>query len=552
MVEQGLSKRKFSTTCARFGYFELAKWGHSQNCLLWGAITAAVSAETPEPESLSFMKWARSEGSQIFSATISRAAKKGSLEIVKWLMEEAQRCLSENGGRKEKENEGKEGEKGEEDEEEREEREFKEELRKRDRREKGEDAMSKLTHGAASGGNLEILRWAKEKGFLYTGGDYLFSPDPEVLEFLDTLSPHGLDEWQLRKAIKKGNLDYLKWVAIKEPKLLRLSYLTNCNEAIKGNHVEILKWYHGNSTILVSDTDCRLASNIGNFEITKWMRDSLGIGWDKIKSKDIAKSGNIELLKWARDHGCPWKPSTCSGAATSGNFEMLKWVHKHGCPLSDNLCYKAAASGNPEILKWAREHGCSWDVSTCAAAAKKGNLETLKWARDQGCPWDNTTCFAAITENHIEILDWAFRNGCPCTSEEVFRHAAQHGKLKALIWAKKNLPFPQNLDGLLILAINCFSDPSYVLTWMQRNGIILPESISDLIQNSDKLYALLWLIKHKLPVELRGAWREMEEVWWVKGPGGWRTMVREAKEVLRGEENIEKWIKKIKKGKRGW
>jgi hypothetical protein len=97
------SKRKFCHTCTLFGYFELAKWGTSKNCLIFNTISAA--AKFPESHALPFMKWARSQGAKILVEAIKQAAERGSLEAIKWMVGEWED--RENGGE-----EGKGGETG--------------------------------------------------------------------------------------------------------------------------------------------------------------------------------------------------------------------------------------------------------------------------------------------------------------------------------------------------------------------------------------------------------------------------------------------------------
>jgi hypothetical protein len=117
-IHHGLSKNKFSHTCARFGYFDLSKWGNSQNCLIFDVIFEAASylskklqllkisenslhQETSETFSLPeisknsvipFMKWARSEGVRIPRKALQEASYGGS-EVVEWLVEEVEKSI---------------------------------------------------------------------------------------------------------------------------------------------------------------------------------------------------------------------------------------------------------------------------------------------------------------------------------------------------------------------------------------------------------------------------------------------------------------------------
>jgi hypothetical protein len=84
-----------------------------------------------------------------------------------------------------------------------------------------------------------------------------------------------------------------------------------------------------------------------------------------------------------------------------------------------------------------------------------------------------------------------------------------------------------------------------VLTWMKKNGIPFPENFRSMIQNSENLETLLWLIKQELDAEFRGIWREVEEVVDLLVPRvveDETQIVEEAKKVVDDGRRVEEFI----------
>jgi hypothetical protein len=492
------------------------------------------------------MKWARSKSSKIFPGDIRAAAQRGYLESVKWLVGEVSKD-------RRKEAKAEEGTKGDEGEEEgdgtAEERGIGEGGRRayegRDDllgdSEEDEWRRVELVIGAAEGGHMDILLWAKEEkglpSFLTNEGGYYPSGNLEVLKFLrmERYSVRSLE--QVGYAIEGGHVDVLNWLVSNNSELREnisqnLGHLLlSMKTAVRKNHVDALIWVHENfgfppdSSILYDE-----ATSSGNFEMLKFLRN-LGINFSTVAALGLAKSGNFEMIKWARDHGCPIYPYTCTAAAAAGNLEMMIWAREEGCPWSYTTCSRAvnleilqwardhgcpwnedtcSFAVNLEILMWAREHGCPWNSLTCSSAAATGNLQMIKWAREHGCPWDQDTCIEAINGNHIEVLEWTFKNGCPITPETIIRVAAFAGNTEALNWAKKNLALdPSDFTPLVYEGMESFLGASCVLTWLQKNEIPFPPDFPALVESAH-LPVMFWYIKNNLPAKLRGIWREIE------------------------------------------
>jgi hypothetical protein len=145
----------------------------------------------------------------------------------------------------------------------------------------------------------------------------------------------------------------------------------------------------------------------------------------------------------------------------------------------------------------------------CQAAALSRKLEIFKFVREHGCPWDPEL---AIIKN-LEITKWAFMNGFTCKTRDIFKNAAEQGKTDVLEWAKQTFPCKEKyLKMIVMLALP--RSHVHVIEWAEKNNIsdtIWPDFW--LLAETGSLPPKLWAIKTKiLPVELRGIFREVEEL----------------------------------------
>jgi hypothetical protein len=188
--------------------------------------------------------------------------------------------------------------------------------------------------------------------------------------------------------------------------------MSECGElAIKGGHLDVLKWARLNDCIWDEDL-CDYAAQYGRLDILKWARANQA-PWDEFTCSIAAQHGHLHILKWARANGCPWDEQTCAWAAQGGHLEILEWARANHCPWNEETCSTAAHHGHLHVLIWARANHAPWDRWTCVEAARMGHLHILKWARANHCPWDRWTCMIAAHTGNVEILEWAKANGCP-------------------------------------------------------------------------------------------------------------------------------------------
>ena len=211
-------------------------------------------------------------------------------------------------------------------------------------------------------------------------------------------------------AAYRNNMNILKWA--KENGFIFGKEV--CEVAIINNEIDILKYAIENGAPC-SPKVIEYAVKI-NPSLINYLLDS-GCECNYYVTYFAAKKGDIELLKYFHEKGCPWDTTTCMGAAMGGNLDCLDYAHLNGCPWDETTCEYSAFGGHIECLKYADKNGCPWDETTCEGAAKGGHLECLKYAHQNGCPWNENTCQGAAFEGHIECLIYATENGCPCDAD---------------------------------------------------------------------------------------------------------------------------------------
>ncbi len=177
-------------------------------------------------------------------------------------------------------------------------------------------------------------------------------------------------------AASGGNLAMLQWLREK-----RCPWDSGtCFDAAEGGHLEVLQWAHANGCPW-NEWTCTAAAEGGHLEALQWARAN-GCPWTDRTCAYAASGGHLEVLQWARANGCPWDELTCTAAAANGYLGVLQWARANGCPWNESTCKNAAHRGHLTILQWARANGCPWDESTW----KLAHESVRQWLRENRCP----------------------------------------------------------------------------------------------------------------------------------------------------------------------
>jgi hypothetical protein len=377
---------------------------------------------------------------------------------------------------------------------------------------------------AALFGHLDVLKWAKKNNYIFSvrtslnaaHGGYL-----DILKFIEIECGTTFGWVVCSGAALGGHLEVLKWA---RQNGYPWGDKTSSNASESG-HFGLLKWLAENKCHL-SDDICLAAVKHGNLKVLKWAREN-GCLWDENTCSLAAENGHFELLKWARENNCPWDEMSCSAAAKNGHFNILKWLRENGCPWDEATCSWASTIGHFTMLKWARENGCPWNEETCSAAAKHGRLDILKWAREKNCPWNGNTCTFAAAWGHFEILKWAVKNGCPwdeliCLNVALIRPSA---KLlpEGQTWREAIKPGPSpheaqsqndSFDILKLIKKNKHSWDKHtfeyairggnldILKRLKEEGCPWDEKTSHFAAKQNMFDILKWLVNNGCPVDM--------------------------------------------------
>ena len=269
------------------------------------------------------------------------------------------------------------------------------------------------------GGSVEILEYWREKGYdldtwACTGAAR--AGRLEALKFLRGLDPPcSWNSTTCNYAAQGGHLEVLKWLRDQDPPCPW--DWTTSSHAAEGGRLEVLKWLRAQEPPCHWDwMTFSYAAKGGHLDVLKWARSQdPPCPWNERTCGGAAGGGRLDVLKWARsqDPPCPWDEWTCFDAAGGGHLEVLKWARSQDppCPWSVMTCAGAAEGGHLEVLKWARSQDppCPWSGETCNGAAGNGHLDVLKWARSQDppCPWSRDACRRlALEGDHQHIIKW--------------------------------------------------------------------------------------------------------------------------------------------------
>ncbi|WZN64460.1 putative ankyrin repeat protein [Chloropicon roscoffensis] len=198
--------------------------------------------------------------------------------------------------------------------------------------EKGWETNWETCEWAGMSGSIEVLEYLKERGYEFNvmacvraaKGGHL-----EALKYLRGLDPPcpwdgAVCSW----AAEGGQLEVLQWLRGQDPPC-PWSWLT-CSDAARGGQLEALKWARSEDPPCPWDrSTCFQAAYGGHLEVLKWARSQdPPCPWDWETCGWAAEGGQLEVLKWLRsqDPPCPWYRSGCREVASLGHPHVVEWI----------------------------------------------------------------------------------------------------------------------------------------------------------------------------------------------------------------------------------
>jgi hypothetical protein len=195
----------------------------------------------------------------------------------------------------------------------------------------GQDVSHTITNVIAHKGNLEILKYALEKG-------------------------HEIDEGAIRFAADRGDLEMVKFTHSNSPRG-QSSFFYACIRAARNGHLEIIKYAKDKGLLAGGHAYGCSAAIGGQLEVIKYLDDNGG-HLDSWTFESAAKGGHLEILKYLHENGILWNHRTCSWAASNGHLDCLRYAHENGCPWTGLTLRYALESNHMDCWTYARDNGC--------------------------------------------------------------------------------------------------------------------------------------------------------------------------------------------------
>ena len=238
--------------------------------------------------------------------------------------------------------------------------------------EKGWELTLETDMWAGMRGSIEVLEYIRGKGYVFkedacagaARGGHL-----EALKYLRGLDPPcPWNRWTLAEAAYRGHLEVLKWARSENPPCPWGEVTSGW--AAEGGQLDVLEWARGqNPPCPWNECTFALAARGGPLEALKWLRDQdPPCPWGEDTCRTAVEYGRLDVLEWLRgqDPPCPWNERTCVFAARGGNLEALKWARSQDppCPWSRSDCrLEASWSGHQHIVDWIDQQEDVSDVS---------------------------------------------------------------------------------------------------------------------------------------------------------------------------------------------
>jgi hypothetical protein len=389
--------------CAKFGYFELAKWGHENKCRV---SPEAIGAASEHVDAIPFLEWIHhvlDGNDSLLSAALRPAAAHGHVETLEWLLE------------------------------------------------KEIPWKPTVLIDAASAGHLHVLQWAKEKKLvlppLNSMGQCALSGNLEVLRWVR--DNHYWLNYCFIWAAKKGHVHVLEWLAGERVRPDEMELQSCYFLAGEEGHVAVLEWMEGQGWMTREAAYVEVyqkAARRGQIEVLRWMRERQHPGMEGV-CKEGARYGMLEVVKWGREEGGPWDQQKADemmrAAVDGGSLEVMKWVQEQGgriypgfyhtifffssynvgvdeipkifdffensgCPLP-SFCWQEVWEHSLKfeclnMLEWLSLRDpllpCFWEISVCSSS-----LGSLKWLKSKGCPRKKGKNFFVLARD-VKVHEW--------------------------------------------------------------------------------------------------------------------------------------------------
>ncbi len=304
-------------------------------------------------------------------------------------------------------------------------------------------------------------------------------------------------------AAEAGQLQILRWFEDKGYVELQHLTVSVMNRAAAKGHLEVVRWLHNHRCVKCTTEAMDSAAANGHLNVVQWLHTYRKEGCTTYAMTAAAGRGHLHVVKWLhryRNEGCTTE--AMDNAASYGNIDVLNWLHQHrheGC--TTEAMNGAAAHGHLHILEWLktnRHEGCT--ARAFRLAIEYGHAEIAKWLvakYPHNCQFNEVHILSWTTNGTLELIKTVYENGWGTMSSWVLAHAAYFGELAGV-------------EYLHHMQVECISSVStyaaqrghlHILQWLHGNACkcIDPNvSIMDVAANAGHLHILKWLHENKV------------------------------------------------------
>ena len=210
-----------------------------------------------------------------------------------------------------------------------------------------------------------------------------------------------------------NKLELLKWV--REEKKCEWDEWTIRTAACRGN-LEMVKYCVANECP-IDEKACAWAARCGHLEVLKYLHEEVKAPWESCTSSWAAGGGNLHILEYLVERKYDqYETYACFLAAEHGHLDCLKYLHETAkAPWYSDTAWIAADSGQLHILEYLVEREYDeYDENACRYAAENGHLDCLKYLHETAkAPWDGYAFQGARKNKHHDCVQYLLDNDCP-------------------------------------------------------------------------------------------------------------------------------------------
>jgi hypothetical protein len=208
-------------------------------------------------------------------------------------------------------------------------------------------------------------------------------------------------------AASTGNIEVLRYAH-------SLGILLNnaCDVAAKCGHMEIVQFLVG-VRCKMSGATVVAAAESGRLDLVQYLIDA-GCSVDEAVMDGAVDSGRLEIVQYLIDIGCDfYTTSTIIVAAKRGYLDIVQYLYQCGCEGNVRVTCSAAEAGSLDVVRFCCENDFGVNSSVMRCAVRSGSLEMVKYLHQFGCSWDFDFLDAAVLDGRLDIVQYCYEHGCP-------------------------------------------------------------------------------------------------------------------------------------------